>query len=57
MPFIVEAFEIMNGTQPQSNDSDNIYTDGWDVKTKQDASSYLINATQQYTGWKSVGIL
>ena len=34
IPFIVEAFEVINGTHPERNDFDNIYTDGWDPKTK-----------------------
>ena len=41
IPFIVEAFEVINGTHPERNDFNNIYTDGWDPKTKQDTTSYL----------------
>ena len=41
IPFIVEAFEAINGAHPERNDFSDIYTDGWDPKTKQDATSYL----------------
>ena len=46
IPFIVEAFEVINGTHPERNDFNNIYTDGWDPKTKQDATSYLHAVTK-----------
>ena len=46
IPFIVEAFEVVNGTHPERNDFNNIYTDGWDPKTKQDATSYLHAVTK-----------
>ena len=39
--FMVEAFEIMSGTYPKNNDFDSVYKDGWDSKTKKDATSYL----------------
>ena len=39
--FIVEAFEIMNRNYPKNNDFDSVYKDGWDSKTKEDATSYL----------------
>ena len=42
----MEAFEVINGTQPERNDFNNIYTDGWDPKTKQDATSYLHAVTK-----------
>ena len=38
---MVEAFEIMNRTYPKNNDFDSVYKDGWDSKTKKDATSYL----------------
>ena len=41
IPFMVEAFEIMNGTYPKNNDFDSVYKDGWDSKTKEDATGYL----------------
>ena len=41
IPFMVEAFEVMNGTHPENNDFDSVYKDGWDSKTKEDATSYL----------------
>ena len=46
VPFIVEAFEVINGTHPERNDFSNISTDGWDPKTKQDAPSYLHAVTK-----------
>ena len=46
IPFIVEAFEVINGTHPERNDFNNIYADGWDPKTKQDATSYLHAVTK-----------
>ena len=46
IPFIVKAFEVINGTHPERNDFNNIYTDGWDPKTKQDATSYLHAVTK-----------
>ena len=39
--FMVETFEIMNGTYPKRNDFDSVYKDGWNSKTKEDAASYL----------------
>ena len=42
----MEAFEVINGTHPERNDFNNIYTDVWDPKTKQDATSYLHAATK-----------
>ena len=44
--FIVEAFEVINGTHPERNDFTNIYTDGWDPKTKEDVASYLHAVTK-----------
>ena len=41
IPFIVEVFEVINGTHPERNDFNNIYTDGWDSKT-----SYLHAVTK-----------
>ena len=41
IPFMVETFEIMNGTYPKNNDFDSFYKDGWDSETKEDATSYL----------------
>ena len=41
IPFMVAAFEIMNGTYPKNNDFNSVYKDGWDSKTKEDAASYL----------------
>ena len=38
---MVEAFEIMNGTYPKNNDFDSVYKDGWDSRTKEDATTYL----------------
>ena len=46
IPFIVETFEVINGTHPERSDFNNIYTDGWDPKTKQDATSYLHAVTK-----------
>ena len=39
--FMVETFEIMNGNYPKNNDFDSVYKDGWNSKTKEDATSYL----------------
>ena len=41
IPFMVEAFEIINGTYPKNNDFNSVYKDGWDSKTKKDETSYL----------------
>ena len=38
---MVEAFEIMNETYPKNNDFDSVYKDGWDSKTKEEATGYL----------------
>ena len=46
IPFIVESFEVINGAHPKRNDFNNIYTDGWDPKIKQDATSYLHAVTK-----------
>ena len=46
IPFIVEAFEVINGTHPGRNEFNNIYKDVWDPKTKQDATSYLHAVTK-----------
>ena len=46
IPFILEAFEVINGTHPERNDFNNIYTDGWDPKTKQDTTSNLHAVTK-----------
>ena len=42
----MEAFEVINSTHPERSDFNNIYTDGWDPKTKQDATSYLHAVTK-----------
>ena len=34
IPFMVEAFEVMNVTHPENNDFDSVYKDGWDSKTR-----------------------
>ena len=44
--FMVEAFKIMNGTYPKNNDFDSAYKDGWNSKTKEDATSYLNAITE-----------
>ena len=46
IPFIVEVVEVINGAHSERNDFNNIYTDGWDPKTKQDATSYLHAVTK-----------
>ena len=38
---MIEAFEIMNGTHPDIATFDDIYTNGWDSKTKKDATSFI----------------
>ena len=38
---MVEAFKIMSRTYLKNNDFDSVYKDGWDSKTKKDATSYL----------------
>ena len=38
---MVETFEIMNRNYPKNNDFGSVYKDGWDSKTKEDATSYL----------------
>ena len=47
IPFMVEEFEIMNRNHPKNNDFDGVYKDGWDSKTKEDATSYL-NAINKF---------
>ena len=41
IPFMFEVFEIMNRTYLKNNDFHSVYKDGWDSKTKDDATSYL----------------
>ena len=41
IPFMVEAFEIMNGTHPKNNDCDSVYKDGWNSKTKERRNKLL----------------
>ena len=38
---MIEASETMNGTYPKNNDFNSVYKNGWDSKTKEDATSYL----------------
>ena len=51
IPFMVEAFEIMNGSYPKNNDFDSVYKDGWDSRTKEDATSYLNAITKFELLW------
>ena len=41
VPFIVEGLEIINSTHPEKDQFESVDRDGWDPKTKQEASSYL----------------
>ena len=43
LPFIVEALEIINGTHAEMGSFEKKYTEGWDYKTKREATS-LLNA-------------
>ena len=45
IPFIEEALQIINGTHPEENQL-SVYRDGWDSKTKQEASRYLHAVTK-----------
>ena len=46
IPFMVEAFEVMNRTHPENNDFNSVYKDDWDSKTKEEATSYLNSITK-----------
>ena len=46
IPFMVEAFEVMNGTHPENNNFNSVYKDGWDSKIKEEATSYLNSITK-----------
>ena len=41
MPFIVEAFEVINGTHVELDESEEIYIKEWDAKSKVEATQFL----------------
>ena len=41
MPYLLGALEVMIGIHPIISSFDKIYTIGWDVLTKNDASKYI----------------
>ena len=47
LPFIVEALEIINGTHAEMGSFENKYIEGWDYKTKREATS-LLNAVTSF---------
>ena len=47
LPFIVEALEIINGTHAEMGSFEKKYTEGWDYKTKREATP-LLNALTSF---------
>ena len=47
LPFILEALEIINATHTEMRSFEKKYTEGWDYKTKQEAT-LLINAVSSF---------
>ena len=41
LPFIVEAFEVLNGTHVELDESEEIYIKEWDAKSKVEATQFL----------------
>ena len=47
LSFIVEALKIINGTHAEMGSFEKKYTEGWDYKTKREATS-LLNAVTSF---------
>ena len=47
LPFIVEALEIINGIHAEMGSFEKKYTEGWNYKTKREATS-LLNAITSF---------
>ena len=41
LPFIVENFEVINGTHTELDEFEEIYIKGWDAKSKIEATQFL----------------
>ena len=46
LPFIVETFEVINGTHTELDEIEEIYIKGWDAKSKVEASQFLNSLTK-----------
>ena len=46
LPFIIEAFEVINGTYTEFDKFGEIYTKGWDAKSKVEATWFLNRLTK-----------
>ena len=46
MPFIAEAFEVINGTHTELDEFEEIYTKGWNAKSKVEATQFLNSLTK-----------
>ena len=46
MPFIVETFEVINGTHTELDEFEEIYIKGWDAKSKVEATQFLNSLTK-----------
>ena len=44
-PFIVKAFELINGTHTELDEFEEIYTKRWDVKSKVQGTQFLNSLT------------
>ena len=46
LPFIVETFEVINGTHTKLVEFEGIYIKGWDAKSKVEANQFLNSLTK-----------
>ena len=46
LPFIVETFEVINGTHTELDEFEEIYIKGWDAKSKVEATQFLNSLTK-----------
>ena len=46
LPFIVESFEVINGTHTELDEFEEIYIKGWDAKSKVEATQFLNSLTK-----------
>ena len=42
---MIKAFKVMNGTHPELRSFDKIYIDGWEAKSKKEATLFLNSFT------------
>ena len=54
LPFIVEAFEVINGTHTVLDEFQEIYTKGWDPKSRFESAQFLNSSTKFELGMISL---